>query len=411
MADIKNVEFDSKSGYQHLTFTSYSSTKNGSNWEITANFKVVCDSGTSISATTTNNRGFYGTIGGNDIGKVWFKKEQAWSSGTYTYTVKFTIPFSTTTSVAVSLGVCDNDGNTGAAGTWPKTITGYTMTLTLPTYSVTYNANGGTGTVSSQTKTYGTDLTLRSSGFTKKTTSTIKITLDGNGGTDLTAKSGTRTGTYPLSKWTLNSTGGTEYALGGTYKTNAAAVFYAKWGSISYTNPSFVLGSTSRANETAKITTELDANGGTVEFNIKETTKTTTYTFEGWGTSSSATTATYNATSTYAFSASATLYAVWSAVATNGSFVLPTPTRAGYKFVHWQRADNPNLTYNAGNPFGPSSDRTGDQRLVAIWKKDTSVCVNVNGAWKDGTPYVNVGGIWTEGVVDVNVNGTWTKIT
>jgi uncharacterized repeat protein (TIGR02543 family) len=327
VADIKNVEFDSKSGYQQLTFTSYSSTKSGSNWVITATVKVVCSSTTSISATpAVNNRGFYGTIGGNDIGKVWFKSNQAWSGGTYTYTVKFTIPFSTTTSVAVSLGVCDGDGNTGSAGTWPKTITGYTMTLTLPTYAVTYDANGGTGTTASQTKTYGKALTLQANGFTapaNKSVTGFKVTFDANGGTCSTdTLTSTRTAKYAYSNWNTNAGGtGTSYAAGASYTGNAAL----------------------------------------------------------------------------------TLYAIWSISYTNNAVTLPTPTRSGYKFNGW--ATSSSATSGSTGKYTPTKAVT----LYATWIKSTSMWTNVDGTWKQGSGWANVDGAWKKGTAFVNVSGTWKE--
>lgn len=85
----------------------------------------------------------------------------------------------------------------------------------INTWTVSYNANGGSGTVSSQTKTYGTDLTLRSSGYTRSL--------------------------YTLSGWnTASNGGGTSYALGGTYSANAAAIMYAVWTPIAPTAPTDV---------------------------------------------------------------------------------------------------------------------------------------------------------------------------
>ena len=67
MADIKNITFDSQSKYQHLTFTSYSSSISGNNWVIDSTFTVKCDSGTSIGPSGTNRRGFTGTINGQKV--------------------------------------------------------------------------------------------------------------------------------------------------------------------------------------------------------------------------------------------------------------------------------------------------------------------------------------------------------
>jgi len=49
---------------------------------------------------------------------------------------------------------------------WGSTAATITSTA-LPTYTISYNANGGSGTVSPQTKTWGTPLFLRNGGFTR----------------------------------------------------------------------------------------------------------------------------------------------------------------------------------------------------------------------------------------------------
>ena len=75
---------------------------------------------------------------------------------------------------------------------------------TLNTYTISYDANGGSGAPSSQTKTYGVTLTLSST-------------------------TPTRTG-YTFNGWNTNSSGtGTDYAAGASYTTNAGATLYAKW--------------------------------------------------------------------------------------------------------------------------------------------------------------------------------------
>lgn len=71
------------------------------------------------------------------------------------------------------------------------------------TYTVSYNANGGTGAPSSQTKTYGVTLTLSST-------------------------TPTRTN-YLFQGWATSSTGSVAYQPGGSYTTNAAVTLYAIW--------------------------------------------------------------------------------------------------------------------------------------------------------------------------------------
>lgn len=79
------------------------------------------------------------------------------------------------------------------------------------TYTVTYNANGGTGAPSSQTKTYGKTLTLSS---TKPT----------------------RTN-YNFKGWGTSASATTvTYSAGGSYTANAAITLYAVW-ELAYTKP------------------------------------------------------------------------------------------------------------------------------------------------------------------------------
>jgi uncharacterized repeat protein (TIGR02543 family) len=71
------------------------------------------------------------------------------------------------------------------------------------TYQVAYNANGGSGTVQSQTKTYNVALTLRSNSFT-------------------------RAG-YAFKGWATSATGSVAYAAGASYTANKAVILYAVW--------------------------------------------------------------------------------------------------------------------------------------------------------------------------------------
>lgn len=82
---------------------------------------------------------------------------------------------------------------------------------TANTYTITYNANGGSGTMNKTTCTYDTNCTLAANSFT-------------------------RTG-YTFAKWTKDSTTGTPYAVGSTVKnlaTSGNVNMYAKWNINSY---------------------------------------------------------------------------------------------------------------------------------------------------------------------------------
>lgn len=97
---------------------------------------------------------------------------------------------------------------TNGAGTSYGAQTSFT---TLAQYTISYDNNGGSGTISDQTKDHGVTATL-------------------NGGASFS-----KTG-YTLSKWnTASGGGGTDYALSGSYTGNADLELYAIWTPQEYT--------------------------------------------------------------------------------------------------------------------------------------------------------------------------------
>jgi len=106
-------------------------------------------------------------------------------------------------------------------------------------YTVSYNANGGSGAPGSQTKNYGSNLTLSSTKPTRSNSSATKsVTFDANGGSSTGATNNKIdfkvTTSYTFSKWNTNSSGtGTNYNPGGTYSANANATLYAQYSSSS----------------------------------------------------------------------------------------------------------------------------------------------------------------------------------
>lgn len=184
-----------------------------------------------------------------------------YSNRTYTLTVRTGSAGNTTGGGTYAWGTSRTITCTPVAGyrfvRWEFTglsvssSTSSTYTFTMPTnnvtanpiyekitYTISYNGNAqGGGTVtnvpSSQTKTYGTSLTLSS---TKPTHSTVRgtswqVICDANGGnvSDKTITAARRT-IYTFARWNTNSSGtGTNYYPGGTYTSNAAAKLYAIW--------------------------------------------------------------------------------------------------------------------------------------------------------------------------------------
>ena len=155
--------------------------------------------------------------------------------------------------------------------------------FTVDSYTVSYNANGGSGAPGQQTKTKGQALTLSSTKPTRANSSagSYTVTLNPNGGkVDTTSLSAARTTSYTFKNWnTASNGGGTAYASGASYTTDANVTLYAQWNS---------------STSTASVTLPTPWRYG--------------YTFKGWGTSS---TATSGVTGSYKPAKNLTLYAVW----------------------------------------------------------------------------------------------------
>ena len=172
-------------------------------------------------------------------------------------------------------------------GEWKNDWGPFTITAPdPPTYTITYNANGGTGAPSSQEKTHDESITLRTTKPTKSSTSagSYTVTLDANGGTCSTSSlSATRTKKYTFSKWNTSSSGsGTSYSPGQRYSTNADLYLYAIYTS---------------STSTASVTLPTPTRSG--------------YEFLGWAESASAES---GVTGSYTPTKSLTLYAIWKAL-------------------------------------------------------------------------------------------------
>lgn len=145
-------------------------------------------------------------------------------------------------------------------------------------YSVTYNANGGTGAPSKQTKYYGLSLTLSN---TKPT----------------------RTG-YTFKGWATSASGSVAYDPGDAYTGNEAITLYAVWQAYTYTVEYSANGGVGAPDPQTK------TYGVTLKLSSTKPTRSK-YTFKGWGTSPSATTVAYAAGANYTNNSNIALYAIW----------------------------------------------------------------------------------------------------
>ena len=246
-----------------------------------------------------------------------------------------------------------------------------------PSYAIKYNANGGSGAPGSQTKWYGTNLTLSS------------------------AKP-TRTG-YTFQGWgTSASDTSVDYAAGATYTANAGITLYAIWKANTYT-------------------VSYNANGGSgapgsqtktygVNLTLSSTIPTrTNYNFLGWSTSASGSVV-YAAGATYTNNSAVTLYAVWELAYTKpritnftahrctsdgvasetGTYVKITFDWATDKDVTTIRADwntDPNFsTYYSANITASGTSGSVSQ-IVGEGTFSTEITYFIRVTVKDGTDY------------------------
>lgn len=231
------------------------------------------------------------------------------------------------------------------------------------TYTVSYNANGGSGAPTSQTKTYGVSLTLYS-----------------------TAPS--RTG-YTFLGWSTSSSAtsatyctGASHTTNNSYTTNAAATMYAVWQVITYTI-TYKPGSNGTGSQSTATKTY------NVSLTLKGATFTRTgYAQTGWATSDGGAQA-YALSANYTANAAATLFPVWTATkstvsATNGYLnddnnkCVITITSQNSSFKH-------TLTYSYGSATGTiASNVTGASPITYNWKPSVDLAAQFPSA-KSGT--------------------------
>lgn len=225
------------------------------------------------------------------------------------------------------------------------------------TYAVSFNANGGSGAPSSQTKKYFSDLTLSASIPTKEG--------------------------YVFKSWNTSKDGtGTSYAAGAAYKTNAAVTLYAQYVPAKYAI-------TYNANEgTGAPATQTKTHGESATLSSTVPSRTG-YAFTRWTTNADGTGTVYNPGSVYSNDADVTLYAQWvegytvSFDANGGTGDIATqtkykdqsltltsskPSRTGYTFQSWNTDPN-----GAGVSYQPGGTYAGNTalNLFAIWKANS----------------------------------------
>lgn len=347
------------------------------------------------------------SINGGSYSRVYNEAASSYANGT-TFTYRNFTPGTGRHLSSVS-GISPNN----TTGPWSLTLNAaasVNFQTAWNTYTVSYNANGGSGAPGNQTKTYGTALTLSSTKPTRSnsTATGYTVTFNGNGGTpSKTSQAATNTTSYTFNNW--KATNGTTYAAGASYTANEGTTMTAQWNS-STTKGAITTATASRSNGTATRTVTFNANGGTTSKTSQNSTATITYSCTGWFTATSGGTKRAASGGSYTPSASETVYAQWSSTTGSyGAVTLPTTaqcTRSGYKLLGFATSSTATTAaYSPGASYTPSAAIT----LYAVWElEQAQLYTKKDGAWKKGPAYVKVNGSWVMAKqVYTKVNGAW----
>lgn len=116
--------------------------------------------------------------------------------------------------------------DTGVSTQYPSSVT----IEYIDNYYVSYNANGGTTTPATQTKTHDVALKLAGAIYKRNSASKVKTTFDANGGSVSPASvESVVTTSYPFAGWKASN--GTLYSASGSYTANEDTEMTAQWGS------------------------------------------------------------------------------------------------------------------------------------------------------------------------------------
>lgn len=201
------------------------------------------------------------------------KRSSGSGSFTGTYSISGNGAATKTITVTFKNFNTDNGDNASKSVSFNVTVPAWTS------YTIKYNANGGSDAPSSQTKWKDQTLVLSS---TKPT----------------------RTG-HSFLGWSTSSTAtSATYSAGGSYTANSAATLYAVWKANTYTVSYNANGGSGAPSSQTK------TYGKTLTLTSTKPTRTN-YNFKGWGTSANSTSVSYASGGSYTANAAITLYAVW----------------------------------------------------------------------------------------------------
>ena len=216
------------------------------------------------------------------------------------------------------------------------------LTYTVPTFTITYNANGGSGSTASQSVTAGESVNLQNNGFMPPTEAVHGITLKDSDGTTLDASTYSSFYSNAFYRWNIN---GSYHKAGDAYTPSGNVTAWATWSTY-YTLKKV----TKSPTTTTGFTITYNPNGGTCSTTSETMTDTTTYEHIKWVSGTSE----YDPTITLGGPAAYTFTVKYSSTTTKGSTTLPTPTN--------ETTSTLKITFNyqggSGSPVSANSTKT-----------------------------------------------------
>ena len=391
---------------------SYGAATNQTLTVLAANGVLSNDNGYGLSATKQSNPS-HGTVTLNADGSFTYVPTNGYSGAdSFTYNATDSSGRTTNTatvSLAVSAGTLYTvtyaaNGASGAVPTQGSVATSTIFAVGSGGQLVKAGYSFGGWNDGSSTFAAGNSYTMGSGNvtFTAQWTPnrTDTVTYDSQGGSavtsttgldgsSVTVANGPTFGGYTFTGWNTAADGGaTGFSGGSSLNLTGDITLYAQWSA----NASVTLSYDSQGGSAVNSTNGRD--GATVT--VANAPTWAGHTFGGWTTVSNGTGTNYAAGSNYTFNGSATLYAKWTANATNtlsydsrgGSAVGSSsglqgttvtvaagPTRAGYVFSRWNTlADGSGTTYAASATY----TLAGDATLFAQWTPNATNTLTYN---------------------------------
>ena len=266
-------------------------------------------------------------------GNVYVNNRVDKSTTSYSFTTPGVGTFQVITS-ATPIGSVSGEGSL----TDTKSIT---INANNSTYTITYNANGGTGAPSAQTKYHDSALAI----------STTKPTRSG----------------YTFVGWSASSTAtSATYLAGSPYTANSSVTLYAVWVINGCTVSYDANGGTGAPGSSSHYSGSIHTISSTIPERLG-------YTFKGWGTSSNAS-ITYSPGQNYTVTSNITFYAQWEGanLASLESTYTAKISNAGY-YVYYELRSYETMEYVF------ESTGTVDSKITLYDINGTELATNDNG--------------------------------